>query len=416
MLHTSLTIALLAATFSGSAGDGAEPNWPRWRGPHADGHSQEAGLPTTWNADSIAWRVSLPGDGQSSPVIFGERIFLTSALDAGRQRVVLCVDRNAGKIAWQQLAWRGDPELTHEMNGWASATCATDGERVYAFFGKGGLHCFTVDGRRLWSKDLGSFEGPWGTAACPVLAGDLVIQNCDADRDAALVALDKRSGAQVWRTKRPDFRGWSTPVLAVVNGREELILNGHTGVQAYDPATGAELWFCQSFNGRGEPTVTPADGLLVVLNGLRGDAYAIRPGGDGDVTATHRAWHTARTTGRDLSSPIVVNGVMLTMSLRPEALLDGYDAATGRQLFKQRVGGRVAASPVAWDGKAFFLRENGETVVIDPRAAQPVAGINSLGTPDDEIFRASLAPSDGQVFVRSNTALYCVGRRARAAR
>jgi outer membrane protein assembly factor BamB len=403
-------MAVVAAAFVGNSDTAAEGQWPRWRGPHADGHSHEQGLPITWDADSITWRTALPGDGQSSPVIFGERIFLTSALDGGRERVVFCVDRNTGRIVWQEVAWRGAPEPSHEMNGWASATCATDGERVYAFFGKGGLHCYTVEGRKVWSKDLGDFEGPWGTAACPVLVGDLVIQNCDADRDAALAAFDKHTGEQVWRRKRPDFRGWSTPVLQVVGGREELILNGHTGVQAYDPASGAELWFCQGFNGRGEPTVTPAGELLVVLNGLRGDAYAVRPGGDGDVTATHRPWHTARTTGRDLSSPIVVDGVMLTMSLRPEALLDGYDAATGRQLFKQRVGGRVAASPVSWSGKAFFLRENGETVVVDPRAEQPVVGVNSLSAPEDEIFRASIAPSQGQLLIRSNTRLYCVSR------
>ena len=408
MLHSPLTIALLAATFAGSSDTVSDSNWPRWRGPHADGHSHEQNLPLEWNADSVVWRTDLPGDGQSSPIIHGDRIFLTSALEEGRQRLVFCVDRRGGRIAWQQVAWRGDPEPTHEMNGWASASCATDGERVYAFFGKGGLHCYTVEGRHVWSKDLGEFQGPWGTAACPVLVDNLVIQNCDADSDAALVALDKLTGEQVWRTKRPDFRGWSTPVLRIVNGREELILNGHTGVQAYDPATGAELWFCKSFNGRGEPTVTPAEDLLVVLNGLRGDAYAVRPGGDGDVTSTHRAWNTARSTGRDLSSPIVVDGVMLTMSLRPEALLDGYQAATGRQLFKQRVGGRIAASPVAWSGRAFFLAESGATIVVNPRAEEPVERTNTVGAPENEIFRASIAPSRGQVFLRSNTALYCI--------
>jgi outer membrane protein assembly factor BamB len=408
MLHSPLTIALLTAAFAGNPGMGAEPDWPRWRGPHADGHSHEQYLPIEWNADSIVWRAELPGEGQSSPVIWGDRIFLTSALDAGRQRLVFCVDRRNGRVVWQQVAWRGEPEPSHEMNGWASATCVTDGERVYAFFGKGGLHCYTVEGQHVWSKDLGDFEGPWGTAACPVLVDNLVIQNCDADSNAALIAFDKHSGEQVWQKKRPDFRGWSTPVLLVVEGREELILNGHTGVQAYDPATGAELWFCAGFNGRGEPTVTPADGLLAVLNGLKGDAYAVRPGGDGDVTATHRVWNTPRASGRDLSSPIVVDGVMLTMSLRPEALLDGYDVATGRQLFKQRVGGRIAASPVAWRGRAFFLNEGGDTVVINPRAQNPVERTNTLGKPDGEIFRASIAPSNSQIFVRSNTALYCV--------
>src|SRR5262249_17355065 len=143
------------------------------------------------------------------------RIFLTSALDKGRKRLVFAVDRQKGSILWQHEAWSGEPEQSHGMNGWASATCATDGERVVAFFGKGGLHCYAVDGKHLWSRDLGMFPGPWGTAACPIILGDLIIQNCDASKEAALVALDKKTGKTVWQTPRPgpDRGGWSTPVL-----------------------------------------------------------------------------------------------------------------------------------------------------------------------------------------------------------
>ncbi|MBW3541847.1 MAG: PQQ-like beta-propeller repeat protein, partial [Planctomycetes bacterium] len=275
-----LLVALSAA--SGQPAD--EAYWARWRGPQHNGHASGEGLPTTWNADSIIWKTDLPGQGQASPITWGDRIFLTSALEDGRQRVVFAVDRNDGRILWQKIVWQGEPEPTHVMNGWASASCTTDGERVYAFFGRGGgLFCLSVDGEVLWSHHLGDFEGPWGTAACPVLAGDFVVQNCDADRDARIVAFDKKTGEPAWETKRPDHRGWSTPILVNVAGREELVVNGHDGPRAYDPANGRELWHVKSFNGRGSPTVTPWEDLLLVINGLRGDVYAVRPGGDGSV-------------------------------------------------------------------------------------------------------------------------------------
>src|SRR5690242_14890207 len=152
----------------------AEGDWPQWRGPASDGHSPETSVPVKWDKNSIAWKTELPGSGQSSPVIAGDRIFLTSALDNGKQRVMFCVDRNRGTIVWQETVWTGTPEATHKMNGWASATCATDGKHVVAFFGKGGIHCFDVEGKKLWSKDLGKFNGPWGAGASPVIVGGLV--------------------------------------------------------------------------------------------------------------------------------------------------------------------------------------------------------------------------------------------------
>src|SRR5262245_35998126 len=159
----------------------AEANWPKWRGPRGDGHATEAGLPTRWQASSVEWKSPLKGWGQSSPIIWGERMFLTTALENGKVREVFCLSTRDGKPQWKHTAWEGEPEKSHEMNGWASATCVTDGEVVVAFFGKGGLHAYSVDGKHLWSRDLGVFESPWGTAACPILYGNLVIQNGDSD-------------------------------------------------------------------------------------------------------------------------------------------------------------------------------------------------------------------------------------------
>jgi outer membrane protein assembly factor BamB len=400
----TVTLMLLASTAN------AQSNWPRWRGPTADGHATEQGLPTQWDESSVQWKTALPGLGHSSPIVWGKRVFLTSALDEGRQRVVFCVDRDDGRILWQQVAWTGEPEPSHEVNGFASATCVTDGERVYAFFGRGGLHCYTVDGEHVWSRDLGPFTGPWGTAASPVLVGELLVQNCDADADARIVALDKRSGETVWSTPRDSVRSWSTPVLVRAGERRELVVNGHTGVRAYAPETGEELWFCKSFDGRGTPTVTPAGGLLHVLNGLQADIYAIRPGGTGDVTATHMAWHTPRRS-RDIASPIVVGDFVLVVSLRG-GILSCYDAPTGKQLWSARTDTpeNFSASPVAYDGLAFFTSETGVTLAVKPGPELNVVAHNTVGGSEDEIFRASLAPVAGRVFIRSDRVLYCVGR------
>ncbi|MBS0267005.1 MAG: PQQ-like beta-propeller repeat protein [Planctomycetes bacterium] len=384
----------------------AEPNWPQWRGPQGTGHSQAEQVPQQWNAESVLWKVPLPGVGQSSPVVWGTRIFLTSALDEGQQRVVYCIDTNTGKTVWEQTAWQGQPEPTHQMNGWASATCATDGTVVVAFFGKGGLHAYDLDGKLLWSLDLGPFVGPWGVAACPILVGDLVIQNCDADENPYLIAVDKLTGKTVWKTERDGPRGWSTPIVIAAAGRTELVLNGHTGVTAYNPQNGEKLWFCKSFNGRGEPTITPAGDLLCAVNGLAGDIYAVRPGGSGDVTETHRAWHTPRRGGRDTPSPIVIGPYMIVADMKGIATC--YTAATGAELWKERICDAISSSPIAVNGLAYFQDETGATVIIRPGPTLDVVARNSLGA-EKEIFRASLTPLNGRLLSRSQSMLYCIG-------
>lgn len=409
LIASGLVLAALGVVASATP-PRAESAWPGWRGPRGDGHSLETGLPVKWTAESVEWKTPLKGWGQSSPVLWGDRIFLTTALEKGRERVVFCVDRKTGKIEWEKTAWTGDPEPSHAMNGWASATCAVDAERVYAFFGRGGgLHCYTHEGAPVWSKDLGPFESPWGTAACPILAGELVIQNCDADKNARLVAFDRKTGKEAWSAARESNRGWSTPVLIEAAGRKELVLNGHTGTIAYAPDTGKELWSVKCPAGRGEPTVTPADGVLYVANGLSGGGlYSIRPGGSGDVTPTHRLWLSPRK-GRDTPSPIVLGTTVLLMSLNPD-VVTAYDAASGKELWKQRVGSQVSASPVAWEGKAFFITEAGETVVVDPASDGKIIGRNTVGAAKGELFRASITPLGGQVFIRSDKFLYAIGK------
>ena len=411
MLKTRNSFGLFAGCLLAmSTVSAGQTDWPGWRGPNGDGHSSETNLPITWNRDSILWRTALPGSGQSSPVVWGNRIFLTTAIGEGRERQILCVNRTDGRTLWIKTVWKGEPERIHKMNSWATPTCATDGKRVYAFFGRGGgLSCYTVDGAPVWHKDLGRFKSPWGTSASPVLVGNVVIQNCDADEDAYIVGLDKLTGQQLWKTKRDNHRGWSTPVLADVNGHAELVLNGHSGPRAYNPQTGRELWRCKSFNGRGSPTATPGFGNVYMVNGLRGDFYAVKLGGRGDVTAERMIWHTPRGGGRDLPSPILIGRFVMVSNMK--GVLTTYDARTGQELSRVRLGGNYSASPVACGGKAYFLAESGETVVVKPGNRPRIVARNRIPTTGNEIFRASITPSQGQIFLRSNHVLYCIGRK-----
>lgn len=407
--YPSRLAALIAACLLSATAFAADANWPRWRGPMQNGHSADGELPVTWSSENIVWKTQLPGSGQSSPIVWGDRIFLTSALEGGSERIVFGVDRKSGKILWQQSAWKGEPEKSHPWNGHASATCVTDGEVVVAFFGRGGLHAYSVEGKHLWSRDLGTFEGPWGTSACPVLVDDMVVQNCDADVNANIAAFDKRTGKDIWRTRRRDHRGWSTPIVINANGRREIVLNGDEGVQAYDPATGRELWFCKGFNGRGEPTVTPAGDLLCVVNGKAGDFYSVRPGGDGDVTATHMAWHTPRKGGRDCPSPIVVGSFIIVCDMGGIATC--YDAGDGHIYWKERLPGKYSGSPIAANGFVYITNEDGKTLVIEPGPALKIVAENDLPAGSGEIFRASPTPSDGQLLLRSTSVLYCIGKK-----
>ncbi len=404
-----LTLLVLTSLVFTQSHVTAADNWPRWRGAEGQGHSGETNLPTAWDDSNVVWRSKLPGSGQSSPVIWGNKIFLTGSLQNGGERLVFCIDRQTGKILWQQTAWTGEPEPSHKMNNWASSTCATDGKHVIAFFGKGGIHCYDVEGKHVWSRDLGPFKGPWGTAASPILVGNKVIQNCDADDTSYLLALDKATGKELWRTPRKVVRGWSTPILIKTDKREELVMNGHYGTAAYDPETGKELWFNEGSTGRGSPTVVTAGDLIIAVNGRPGSMYAVRPGGSGTVNASHEVWRVERKGGRDLPSPIVVDDFLFVVNLDP-GIGTMYRASTGEELWKARMGGRFSSSPIAAGGLIYFVSEDGEAIVIKPDVKPVIVSRNAVNCSDEEIFRASLVPHDSQLLLRSDTVLYCIGK------
>ena len=410
MLTRSLMTICLLAFLALSTQQLHAENWHQWRGPQANGHSQAKDIPVKWDGEGVLWKVAIPGVGQSSPVMWGSRLFVTSASTDGGQRHVYCLDRSNGKVLWSHQAWKGEAEPTHGMNNRASATCATDGKHLIAFFGRGGIHCYDLDGQLIWSRQLSPFAGPWGTAASPIIVGNTVIQNCDADESAFIVGLDKNSGEELWKTERRAIRGWSSPVSVKVGDRQEVILNGHGLVTSYNPGTGDIFWSSKTSSGRGTPTVTPHKGHLITLCGLSGNMMAVRPGGSGDVTDSHVIWRTPRTGGRDLPSPIVVDDCLLIARLRP-GLVSCYDVTTGSEHWTERLEGGFSATPIVAGGLVYAVNEAGRTFVIRPGKKLEVVASNSLQASEEEVFRASPVPFDGHLLLRSDKHLYCVGTR-----
>lgn len=415
-----------------SSSRGSAAHWAPWRGPGGQGQSDDTRVPLTWGEkENLLWKAQLPGRGNSTPVVWGGRVFLTASNKNGSERYVLCVAAADGKLLWQRTASKGTPGgRTHGWNGHASASCATDGERVYAFFGTPGLFCYDVAGKFLWKHSFGVFtsELGWGTAASPFLFEDLVIQNCDNDGAAALppgvkaadtapmalVALDKVTGKVRWQTPRNQGRGFSTPrLVATPAGRTDLVLNGPNGVWGYDPRTGKEIWRCvrrgrEESNKFGEPMPVTDGTNLYVLSGRPGPFQAIRLGGAGDVGKSGVLWEVRRK-GRDVASPILASGALYAADR--EANLACFDLKTGNIRYTARLapGAKVLASPVAVRGKLLFVLDTGETVVLEPGPKFNVVGRNVLGSGTALDFAASPAVVDGRLYLRSQSYLYCIG-------
>ena len=242
-----------------------------------------------------------------------------------------------------------------------------------------------------------------------MLAGDLLIVNGDSESDPFLFGLDKLTGKTVWKTDRPAREGYSTPVLLTVGDHTELVLNGDPFVAGYDPATGKELWSCKSFAGRGEPTPAVGKDAVYVVNGLPADVYAVKPGGKGDVTRSHLLWHTSRHSGRDGPSPILADGLLFVSNMA--GIGTCYDAATGKQLWQEPPGGgKMSASPIVAGGRVYFLFEDGAVAVVEPGKEPKVSAANTIDAGAGEIFRALPAAVGGQLFLRSDQTLYCIGK------
>jgi outer membrane protein assembly factor BamB len=385
-------------------------DWPRWRGPDGNGISHETGLPVTWSTtQNVRWRVELPGEGASSPVVVGDRIFLTCAFDDGERRAVLCLDRRDGKELWSREIADDNPEVTSALTGHAAHTPAVADGRVVAMFGNAGVVCYDVDGRRQWHRDLGDFETELGLASSPVIQDGLVFVVCDHDGkwyktfDSFLIALDLKTGETRWKTDRRGLlRSWSTPiVVAAPDGQRELVVSAQDELRGYDPGSGNLLWQVQGTAGWVTPSPVFADGVIYASSGKDGPTIAVRPGGRGDVTETHVVWRQDRG-GPYVCSPLLYQGRLYVPD--EHGFLRCIDARTGEVLYRQRLGGKFTASPVAAEGRVFATNETGTTLVLQDGAGFQLLARNEF----DEECLASAAISHGALFFRSGQHLYCI--------
>ena len=387
---------------------GAERQWPRWRGPGGMGLSAETDLPVRWSpTENVAWKTELPGQGNSSPVIWDERIFLTTAFDQGGRRSLLCVSRADGAILWVVDAPAVPPEgRVIQKNGYASATPAVDGERVVVFFGNGGLAAFDLEGKLLWHHPLPPFDAMHGTGASPLIHGDLVILFQEQSSKPSLgIAVDKRTGERRWRIEREPALGWCTPLALRIAGRDQIVHGASKMLVAYDPVTGAEIWSSRGPTHEVIPTVIAGHGLIFCASGRSGPMLAIRPDGTGDLGAKGIAWSSPRGAPH-VPSP-VLSGELL-YQVNDLGILTCFRARTGEVLFQKRLGGTFSASPVAAGGNVYFTSEDGDTTVVRAGPDLEVVSVNSLG----ETTLASAAVLGGQIFIRTAKRLWAIGARA----
>ena len=409
LIGAGLTLLCLAA------------DWPNFRGPDGLGVSHEPGLPAMWsNSENVVWRTLLPGPGTSSPIVIGERVFVTCysgyGLDEANPgdpsqlvRHVVCLARDGGEILWQQDLLAELPEQLYQgflaLHGYASSTPATDGERVFAFFGRGGVMAFDLEGTLLWQSSVGNGLDKWGSATSPVLFENLVIINAYVE-SGALVALDRQTGDEVWRASGLG-RSWSTPVLVELQaGEHEVVVSAEGLLFGFHPRTGERLWSCEGVQDYVCPTPLASQGIVYAIGGRRGTALAVRAGGRGDVTDTHVVWK--ERGGSNVSSPVIYGEHLYWVS--DAGIAHCLAATTGETVYRTRIDGtgRVYASVVAADDKLYAVsRENGTFVL----AAQPefkLLSHNQLAD-DPSVFNASPAVSRGQLLLRSNRYLYCIG-------
>src|SRR6266545_2784004 len=442
-LYARVSIAFVIIFFStllfeNSAGACAGTSWPQWRGPSGQGISEEKDLPRTWSATkNIKWKTPFAGRGHSSPIVWGNKIFLTTAfegplvfgakavkhMDGDKEYVhpdsvgadhkhlfkVICLSRETGKFLWGQTSFEGTPyDDRHRKSSFASSTPATDGKYVYAFFGSEGLYAYDMNGKLAWKADLGKLAtAGMGTGTSPILYDNLVIVQCDEESGAGsfIAGINKKTGKEVWRTPRKVQVSWATPLLVRTTRRAELITSGNEAVIAYEPATGKELWRHKGVDSKAIPSPVANTEMVFISAGFPARiAMAIKLGGAGDLVDSV-AWKYAKGTAY-VPSPILYGDYLYLTTDR--GILTCLDARTGEVKYE---GGRVpipatfTASPVAFDGKILLTSEDGDTFIIKAGPKHEVVGTNSLGEP----VYASPAIAEGRILIRGEKNIYCIG-------
>jgi outer membrane protein assembly factor BamB len=424
-------------------------SWPSFRGAQASGVADGQNLPDTWNVktgENILWRMPIPGLAHSSPVVWGNRIFVTSAVssdpkasfrpglygdgdasqDRSRHRFMLyALDKRSGKILWERVAHEGVPvDKRHIKSTYANSTPATDGRIVVAWFGSQGVHAYDVNGRSLWKVDLGrvdmgAYDIPtyeWGPASSPIIWNNLVILQCDTQTDSFLLALDANTGKTVWKTEREELPSWGTPTIAMTAKGPELVTNASNFIRGYDPVTGKELWRLGRSSKITAPTPIFTDDVFVIASGRGPERpiFVVRANARGDLTLPEgktdsEAIVWSRTgRGSYMPTPLSYKGILYVLS--NNGLFDAYNLKTGAEVYRQRlslVGSGFSASPVAADGKIYLSNEDGEILVVSAGDKFAQVATNSMG----ELIMATPAFSEGVMYVRSAQSLFAIGRK-----
>ena len=399
-------------------------NWPSWRGPNQDGTTPETRFATSWNKDkNVRWRSALPEAGNSSPIVWGDHVFVTQALQDGKQRTLMAFDRVTGKLLWQKGVPYEPEDPRHKTNPHCAASPVTDGERVVASFASAGIVAYDFAGKELWRADLGKQRHGWGQGSSPVLWGDLVIVYHGPGEFSTLYALDKKTGAKRWsvplKEEQPSerfdgFAGqkdgmigtFSTPLVVSAAGRQEILLPAVNKLRAFDPGTGRELWSADGMNPLVYSSPTFGEGTVAVYGGFFGSGIFIKPGGSGDVTGK-RLVYEQRLKKHCIGSPIIRDGHVYA------ALTDGFaqcvELATGKNVWEERLPATGAssqtwASPVLVQDRLYLVNQSGDTVVLRAGPKFEVISINPVGEPSN----STLALSNGDIFLRTQEALWCV--------
>lgn len=398
-------------------------NWPQWRGPEGTGITEERDLPLHWSTNqNVLWKTPLPERGNSTPIIWKDKVFITQAIEKEKRRTLMCFDRTNGKLLWQQGVAFREKEPTHETNPNCSPSPVTDGERLIAWFGSAGLYCYDFSGKEMWHRDLGPQIHIWGNGSSPVIHGNLCYLNFGPGERSFLIAVDKSTGKTVWQhdepggdsgEKKPDqdkalwIGSWSTPVFATLNGREQLLLSFPKRLASFDPKNGKELWTSAGLNPLVYTSVLHSDGIVVAMGGFNGMAMAVKPNGQGDITS-QRLWHHPKTKQRIGSGVIAGDHIYI---LNDPGVAECFELKTGKLIWEKRLKGPANPSD-SWSSmvlsgdRIYVVNKGGDTFVLKASPEFELLATNSLF----ENTLASVTPSDGQIFVRTYKHLWCIGK------
>jgi outer membrane protein assembly factor BamB len=441
-----VAVCLVACCIGAAAPPG---NWPSFRGPQASGVADGQELPERWNGGSgenVLWKVRIPGLAHSSPVVWGDRLYVTTAIsslgeatfkhglfgegdaspDASvHQWKVYCLNARTGKIIWERTAYEGVPrEKRHVKSTYANSTPATDGRHVVVFFGSQGLYCFNANGKLLWKKDVGvldvgAYDAPeyeWGTASSPIIYKNTVIIQCDTQKEDFLLSVNIDTGATVWKADRDETPSWGTPTVYTGPRRAELVANASRLIRGYDPDTGKELWRLGGSSQITAPTPVFFEDLIVVASGRRPEApiFVVRAGASGDITLAKGAssgeqvaW-SRQQRGPYMPTPLIYGGLLYVLG--NAGIFDCYELRAGTEVYRQRLahqGGGFSASPVAADGRIYMPSEDGDIFVVKAGKDFGLLATNPMG----ERLMATPALSGGKMFVRGEHTLFAIGRR-----